>query len=90
MAKKVVVSRVDDPTGGSAPKTVPFSLDGKHYEIDLSEQMTPTSVTPFPLLGSARRPQRIRRGRRIRPRASPASRSANRTKRSANGPAQKE
>jgi hypothetical protein len=38
MAQKVVVSLVDDLDGGSADETIHFSLDGKHYEIDLSDK----------------------------------------------------
>jgi hypothetical protein len=37
MAQKVVVSLVDDIDGGRAAETVQFALDGKNYEIDLSE-----------------------------------------------------
>ena len=37
MAQKVVVSLVDDLDGGRAEETVVFGLDGKTYEIDLSE-----------------------------------------------------
>ena len=36
MAKKVMVSLVDDLEGGTADETVGFGLDGKTYEIDLS------------------------------------------------------
>ena len=38
MAQKVVVSLVDDLDGGKADETVDFSLDGKNYEIDLSDK----------------------------------------------------
>lgn len=37
MAQKVLVEMVDDITGEPAAQTVPFGLDGVHYEIDLSE-----------------------------------------------------
>lgn len=37
MAQKVVVSLVDDLDGGSGDETVEFGLDGKQYEIDLSD-----------------------------------------------------
>ncbi|GAA4553128.1 histone-like nucleoid-structuring protein Lsr2 [Amycolatopsis samaneae] len=37
MAQKVVVQMTDDIDGGEASQTVPFSLDGVNYEIDLSE-----------------------------------------------------
>ncbi|WP_410626209.1 histone-like nucleoid-structuring protein Lsr2 [Amycolatopsis sp. cmx-8-4] len=37
MAQKVLVEMVDDIDGGAANQTVPFSLDGVNYEIDLSD-----------------------------------------------------
>ncbi|MGN7135790.1 histone-like nucleoid-structuring protein Lsr2 [Streptomyces pseudogriseolus] len=37
MAQKVQVLLVDDIDGGEADETVTFGLDGKTYEIDLSE-----------------------------------------------------
>ncbi|MBV9314140.1 MAG: Lsr2 family protein [Pseudonocardia sp.] len=36
MAQKVIVSLIDDLDGDKADETVEFGLDGKHYEIDLS------------------------------------------------------
>ena len=36
MAQQVRVEMVDDLDGGVAGQTVPFSLDGVSYEIDLS------------------------------------------------------
>lgn len=36
MAQKVQVLLVDDLDGGDADETVPFSVDGVSYEIDLS------------------------------------------------------
>lgn len=38
MARKVQVVLEDDLGGGMAAETVPFALDGKSYEIDLTEQ----------------------------------------------------
>jgi hypothetical protein len=38
MARKVQVVLEDDLNGGEAAETVPFALDGKSYEIDLSEK----------------------------------------------------
>jgi hypothetical protein len=38
MARKVQVVLEDDLNGGVAAETVPFSLDGRSYEIDLSEK----------------------------------------------------
>jgi Lsr2 len=37
MAQKVQVLLLDDIDGGEADETVTFSLDGKTYEIDLSD-----------------------------------------------------
>ncbi|WP_066933756.1 histone-like nucleoid-structuring protein Lsr2 [Streptomyces sp. NBRC 110611] len=37
MAQKVQVLLVDDLDGGEADETVTFALDGKSYEIDLSD-----------------------------------------------------
>ncbi|WP_143263023.1 histone-like nucleoid-structuring protein Lsr2, partial [Amycolatopsis pretoriensis] len=37
MAQRVHVEMVDDLDGSEASQTVPFSLDGVTYEIDLSE-----------------------------------------------------
>ena len=38
MAQRVQVQMVDDLDGSEASQTVPFSLDGVTYEIDLSEE----------------------------------------------------
>jgi hypothetical protein len=38
MAQKVQVTLVDDIDGGAADETVSFSLDGKAYELDLSNK----------------------------------------------------
>jgi hypothetical protein len=37
MAQRVVVTLFDDMDGGEAAETVSFGLDGKSYEIDLSD-----------------------------------------------------
>ncbi|GAA5153578.1 hypothetical protein GCM10023321_24040 [Pseudonocardia eucalypti] len=37
MAQQVLVSLIDDLDGQTANETVTFGLDGKSYEIDLSE-----------------------------------------------------
>ncbi|MER6912206.1 Lsr2 family protein [Streptomyces sp. NPDC000594] len=37
MAKRIVTTLVDDFTGEEAHKTIAFSVDGRSYEIDLSE-----------------------------------------------------
>lgn len=38
MAQKVVVELVDDLDGGEASSTVTFGIDGKTFEIDLSDK----------------------------------------------------
>ena len=38
MAQKVQVTMVDDLTGDEADQTIPFSLDGVDYSIDLSKE----------------------------------------------------
>jgi hypothetical protein len=38
VAKQVIYSLVDDLDGGTASSTVEFALDGRSYEIDLSDQ----------------------------------------------------
>ena len=38
MAQKVNIVLVDDLDGGPADETVAFGLDGRNYEIDLSEK----------------------------------------------------
>jgi hypothetical protein len=38
MAQKVQVLLLDDLTGGDADETITFALDGKSYEIDLSDK----------------------------------------------------
>ena len=38
MTQRTVITLEDDLTGGDADETVMFALDGKAYEIDLSER----------------------------------------------------
>ncbi len=38
MVQKVITKFVDDLDGSDASGTVEFGLDGRHYEIDLSEE----------------------------------------------------
>jgi hypothetical protein len=50
MAQQTTVRYVDDLDGSEASGTVPFSLDGRSYEIDLSEKNTDKlrkALTPF-------------------------------------------
>ncbi|MBI1378118.1 MAG: Lsr2 family protein [Frankiales bacterium] len=69
MAQKVQVVLVDDLDGGTADETVPFSLDGVSYEIDLSHDNAAALrdlLAPY-----------VGHGRRVgAPRRSPRTRSA--------------
>lgn len=38
MAQRVSIELVDDLDGSEAAETVTFALDGRHYELDLSEK----------------------------------------------------
>jgi hypothetical protein len=64
MASKTQITLVDDLDGGTATETISFSLDGKHYEIDLSARnagMLRKLVEPY--AGAGRRLTSPRRGR---------------------------
>lgn len=50
MAQQVVITLSDDIDGGEAAETVTFGLDGRSYEIDLSEgnaEKLRSSLEPF-------------------------------------------
>lgn len=50
MARKTVVTLIDDIDGGDAVRTVTFSLDGTNYEIDLNSHNLDTltrALDPF-------------------------------------------
>lgn len=56
MAQKVEVKLIDDLDGSEATQTVLFALDGKSYEIDLSDDHTAelrAALAPF--VGAARK-----------------------------------
>ena len=56
MAQITQVTLVDDLDGGEAAESVTFSLDGKTYEIDLSEKHATALRDAFaPFIGGARR-----------------------------------
>jgi Lsr2 len=56
MAQITEVRLVDDLDGGEAVESVAFSIDGKLYEIDLSEKNASALRDAFaPFVGSARR-----------------------------------
>jgi hypothetical protein len=38
MAEQIIKRLIDDLDGGEAAETVPFSIDGASYEIDLSDE----------------------------------------------------
>jgi hypothetical protein len=64
MASKTQITLVDDLDGGNAAETINFSLDGKHYEIDLSSRNASAlrkAVGPY--ADSGRRLTSPRRGR---------------------------
>ena len=74
MAQKVKIILEDDLTGGSADETVRFSLDGKHYEMDLSvENATQLRETVRPFTDKARRIPATKRHRSRR--STPAPRN---------------
>ncbi|MFF8848350.1 Lsr2 family protein [Streptomyces sp. NPDC015127] len=67
MAQKVRVFLVDDIDGGKAEKTVSFALDGKIYEIDLSDRHADelrAALEPFTKAGRriGSKPNGARRG----------------------------
>lgn len=56
MAQITEIRLLDDLDGGEAAESVAFSLDGKSYEIDLSEKHAAALRDAFaPFIGSARR-----------------------------------
>ena len=69
MAQKVNVLLVDDIDGSDADETIPFGLDGTHYEIDLNNdhaqelrgQLERYVKAARKVTGSAGRPSRVRR-----------------------------
>ncbi|MBB4688940.1 histone-like nucleoid-structuring protein Lsr2 [Amycolatopsis jiangsuensis] len=86
MAQKVHVEMVDDIDGSIAEQTVPFSLDGVNYEIDLSEDNAAALRDELaPYVGASRRvggrKVRIAAGTAPRPASTAADRERNRTMR---------
>jgi hypothetical protein len=83
MAQKVHVEMVDDIDGSIAEQTVPFSLDGVSYEIDLSEDNAAALRDELArYVGASRRTGgrkvRIAAGQAPRPTSSAADRERNR------------
>ncbi|MGD7788766.1 histone-like nucleoid-structuring protein Lsr2 [Propionibacteriaceae bacterium Y1700] len=62
MAQRVEIILEDDLDGGKADKTVQFSLDGKDYEIDLTEANAKKLRSALDVyIQAARRANRTRR-----------------------------
>lgn len=91
MTQRTVVTLEDDLTGGEAEETVTFSLDGKGYEIDLSERnASALRELLAPYVTKARRSGRIsvpaaRRGSPLRQVATDADPAAVRAWAASNG-----
>ena len=75
MAQKVDVRLVDDVDGSEASETIEFSLEGRSYELDLSEDNAAKLRDAFaPFVGAARRADGGGRGgRRGSSRGAPAA-----------------
>ena len=58
VAQKVQVLLVDDLDGGEADETVTFALDGKTYEIDLTDRQCGQAPWPSRALREGRPPYR--------------------------------
>ena len=72
MARITHVTLVDDIDGSHASETVFFSLDGRHYDIDLSAENAATLRTRLaPFVAAARRGTRARQPRPTRADHSP-------------------
>ncbi|MEU8632693.1 Lsr2 family protein [Amycolatopsis sp. NPDC048633] len=70
MAQKVLVEILDDIDGSPATHTVPFSLDGVSYEIDLSDENAAALRTELDhYIAAARKTG----GRKVRVATSPAT-----------------
>ncbi|MDT7745384.1 MAG: hypothetical protein QOE59_4462 [Actinomycetota bacterium] len=87
MAQKTVVSFIDDLDGESeAEGTVPFSLDGVDYEIDLTEENAEDLREIFaPYIAAARRTGGRRASGGGRSRSGSSSSSASSSSRSGSG-----
>ncbi len=73
MAQQVVTTLVDDLDGSEAAETIVFALDGKTYEIDLSEaHASELREKLAPYLGAARKTSTGRGGVRRLGSAKPA------------------
>ncbi|WUI02782.1 Lsr2 family protein [Spirillospora sp. NBC_00431] len=68
MAQKVQVIMTDDLDGGAAEETVSFALDGKAYEIDLSEKNASKLRSALHTYMEGGRRLKVTRGGRLAPR----------------------
>ncbi|TDD61323.1 Lsr2 family protein [Actinomadura darangshiensis] len=64
MAQHVIIAKIDDIDGAPAGKTVLFGLDGRCYEIDLSEANEDALRSIYALYIAKARKVGTRRGRR--------------------------
>jgi len=81
VARITRVTLVDDLEGGQASGTVYFSLNGRHYEIDLSaENAAKLRDVLAPFVAVARRSDGAHRPRTTRADAGPTSRPIDRVK----------
>jgi hypothetical protein len=77
MARQVQTALIDDIDGGPADETVRFSLDGRHYEIDLADVTSEALRATLAPYVAAGRPQKTAR-KSPRRAASVADRERNR------------
>ncbi|MEU5994969.1 Lsr2 family protein [Spirillospora sp. NPDC047418] len=64
MAQKVIVRMTDDLDGAEANETVAFAIDGRAYEIDLSEKNADKLRTALhPFMDKGRRLKAVRGGK---------------------------
>ncbi|WP_082803446.1 Lsr2 family protein [Kocuria palustris] len=73
MAQKVQILLEDDIDGGAADETIRFGLDGKNYEIDLSQSNADSLREALHPFLNAARAQRSSTERRSGPHSAPGS-----------------
>ena len=77
MVQKVITKFIDDLDGSDASGTVEFGLDGRHYEIDLSDgNAARLRDVLAPYVEAARRSGGGRRPRRVAAAPAPAEKPA--------------
>jgi hypothetical protein len=76
MAKTVIVKLTDDIDGGDAEETIHFSVDGKHYEIDVNATNAAHVRAAFkPFIAKGRLSSSRGRARAARPSATPGEKT---------------